>query len=77
MVMAPGYAYLLAIKIQYYVTVFWLRDSLYRDTAPMPPTKILYRDSSLAPIKLVPQHAYLRLKLVPERQKLRRTLLAP
>ena len=48
------------------VTDFWLRDSLYpmtfaalsqglrRDTAPVPPTKILYRDRILAPIKLVP-----------------------
>ena len=48
------------------VTVFWLRDSLYpmtfaalsqglqRDTAPVPPTYILYRDSFPAPIKLVP-----------------------
>jgi hypothetical protein len=39
------------------VTGFWLRDSLYRDTAPVSPTKILYRDSLLAPIKLVPRHA--------------------
>ena len=36
------------------MTDFWLRDSLYRDTAPVPPTKILYRDSLPAPIKLVP-----------------------
>ena len=39
------------------VTDFWLRDSLYRDTAPVPLTKILYCDSFLAPIKLVPRHA--------------------
>jgi len=48
------------------LTNFWLRDSLYpmtfaalsqglqRDTAPVPPTYILYRDSFPAPIKLVP-----------------------
>jgi hypothetical protein len=36
------------------VTGFWLRDSLYRDTAPVPATIILYRDSLPAPIKLVP-----------------------
>jgi hypothetical protein len=29
MVLAPGHAHLLAIKIQYTLTVFWLRDSLY------------------------------------------------
>ena len=39
------------------VTDFWLRDYLYRDTAPVLPTKILYRDSLLASIKLVPRHA--------------------
>ena len=39
------------------VTDFWLRSNLYRDTAQVPPIKILYRDSFLAPIKLVPRHA--------------------
>src|SRR4030066_1873135 len=39
------------------LTNFWLRDSLYRDTAPVPPIKILYRDSLPAPIKLVSRHA--------------------
>jgi hypothetical protein len=33
---------------------FRLRDNLYRDTAPVPATNILYRDSLPAPIKLVP-----------------------
>jgi len=33
------------------VTVFWLRSKLYRDPAPVPPTKILYRDSLPAPDK--------------------------
>jgi len=59
------------------LTTFWLRQNLYRDTAPVPLTNILYRDSFPAPIKLVPRHAYLRLKLVPGWQKPRRTLLAP
>jgi hypothetical protein len=59
------------------VTVSWLRSYLYRDTAPVPLTKILYPDSFAAPIKLVSRHAYLRLKLVPGWQKPRRTLLAP
>jgi len=35
MVLVPGYAHLLAIKIQHTLTVFWLRDKLYRDTAPV------------------------------------------
>ena len=39
------------------VTDFWLRPNLYRDTAPVPLTNILYRDSFPAPIKLVPRHA--------------------
>ena len=39
----------------YTVTNFWLRDNLYRDTAPVPPIKILYLDSLLAPIKIVPR----------------------
>jgi len=39
------------------LTAFWFRDSLYRDTAPVPPISILYRVSFLAPIKLVPRHA--------------------
>jgi hypothetical protein len=57
------------------VTDILLRDSLYRDTAPVFLTKILHRDSFLAPIKLVPRHAYLRLKLVPRRQKPRHASL--
>ena len=36
------------------VTDFWLRDKLYRDTAPVPLTNILYLDILPAPIKLVP-----------------------
>ena len=39
------------------LTNFWLRDKLYRDTAPVLLTVIQYRDSLPAPIKLVPRHA--------------------
>jgi hypothetical protein len=35
MVLAPGHAHLLTIKLQYTLTVFWLRSTLYRDTAPV------------------------------------------
>ena len=45
------------------VTDFWLRDSLYRDTAQVPLKNILYRDSIPASIKLVPRHARLRQNL--------------
>jgi len=40
----------------YTLTMFWLRDKLYRDTAPVLPTNILYRDSLSAQINLVPRH---------------------
>lgn len=40
--LAPGYAHLHAIKIQYTLTVFWLRSDLYRDTRNAQPN--LYRD---------------------------------
>ncbi len=36
---------------------FWLRDSLYRDTAPVPATNFVTGDKFAAPIKLVPRHA--------------------
>jgi len=41
------------------------RDSLYRDTAQVLTTKILYPDSFLAPTNLVPRHSECSLKLVP------------
>ena len=44
------------------MTDFWLRDSLYRDTAPVLLTKILQRDSYLAPIKLCTRIAKTRAK---------------
>jgi hypothetical protein len=39
------------------MTNFWLRDSLYRDTAPVPSTNFVTGDKFAAPIKLVPRHA--------------------
>ena len=52
MVHAPGHAHLLAIIIQYTLTVFWLRSALYRDTAPVPATNFVTGDKYAAPIKL-------------------------
>ncbi|MCX6261673.1 MAG: carboxypeptidase-like regulatory domain-containing protein, partial [Bacteroidia bacterium] len=40
------------------MTNFWLRDNLYRDTAPVPSTKFVTGDKFETPIKLVPRHAY-------------------
>jgi hypothetical protein len=57
MVLAPGYVHLLAIKIKHYLTVFWLRSTLYRDTAPVRPTSFVTGDKFAAPIKLIPRHA--------------------
>ncbi len=56
MVVAPGYAHLPAIKIHYTLTVFWLRSTLYRDTALVPAANSVTRDNFAAPIKLVPLH---------------------
>ncbi len=39
------------------VTDFYLRDRLYRDTAPVLATKFVTGDKFAAPIKLVPRHA--------------------
>jgi hypothetical protein len=36
------------------MTNFWLRDNLYRDTAPVPTTNYVTGDKFAAPIKLVP-----------------------
>ena len=52
MVLAPGHAHLFAIKLQYILTVFWLRSALYRDTAPVPATSFVTGDKLTAPIKL-------------------------
>jgi len=38
------------------VTDYWLRDSLYRDTAPVPAIKFVAGDKFVAPINLVPRH---------------------
>ncbi len=54
MVVAPGRAHLHIIEIHYTLTVFWLRDKLYRDTAPVHTTNFVTGDKFMAPIKLVP-----------------------
>ena len=51
------------------VTNFLLRDKLYRDTAPVPPTKIVYRDSLLTSINIVPRPRQNAIKFVPGLQK--------
>jgi hypothetical protein len=47
------------------VTDFWLRDKLYRDTAPVPATKFVTGDKLLAPIKIVPRSRQHAIKFVP------------
>ena len=42
----------------YTMTNFWLRDSLYHDTAPVPATNFVTGDKFVAPIKFVPRHSY-------------------
>ena len=54
---APGHAHLLTIKIQYTLTVFWLRSTLYRDTAPVLPTKFVTGDKFMSPINIAPRQA--------------------
>jgi hypothetical protein len=76
MVIAPGHptslryvgqsAHLHAIKIQYTLTVFWLRSTLYRDTAPV----FIYQISgtkttSRSPIKFVLRPRQHVIKFVP------------
>ena len=39
----------------YTLTIFRLRDNLYRDTAPVPATNFVTGDKFVAPIKLVTQ----------------------
>jgi len=39
------------------VITYWLRSTLYRDTAPVPATNFVTGDKFAAPIKLVPRHA--------------------
>jgi hypothetical protein len=57
MVVAPGHAHLHAIK-SCTVTDFWLRDSLYRDTAPVPAQNFVTGEKFAAPIKPVPRYSY-------------------
>ena len=49
----------------YTVNNFWLRDNLYRDTAPVPVTKFVTGDKFAAPIKLVPRSRQHAIKFVP------------
>jgi hypothetical protein len=65
MVLAPGHAHLNPIKIIYTLTVFWLRDSLYRDTTPVLPTSFVTGDKFAAPIKIVPRPRQNSIKFVP------------
>ncbi len=65
MVLTPGHAHLLAIKLRYTLTVFWLRSTLYRDTAPVLPTSIVTGDKFAAPIKIVPRPRQNSIKFVP------------
>jgi hypothetical protein len=39
------------------VITYWLRSTLYRDTAPVFANKFVTGDKFAAPIKLVPQHS--------------------
>ena len=47
------------------VTDFWLRDKLYRDTAPVPATNFVTGDNLVASIKLVPRSRQNTIKFVP------------
>jgi len=69
MVLAPGYAHLLAIQFQYTLTVFWLRSALNRDTAPVLPTSFVTGDKFATLIKIVPRSRQNSIKFVPWRQK--------
>ncbi len=48
---------------------YCLRDSLYRDTAPVPATYFVTGDKFAAPIKLVPRHSYRSSSLYPDGKK--------
>ena len=48
---------------------FRLRDSLYRDTAPVPATSFATGDKFAAPISLVPRHSYNSQNLYPDGKK--------
>ncbi len=51
------------------VTVFWLRDKLYRDTAPVSANNYVTGDKFAAPIKLVPRQPYNPQDLYPDGKK--------
>ena len=69
MVSAPGHAHLLAIKFQYTLTDFLLRDKLYPDTAPVPSPTFVTGDKLAVPIKLVPGSRQHAINIVPGLQK--------
>jgi len=69
MVSAPGFPHLHAIKIQYTLTVFLLRDKLYPDTAPVPSQNFVTGDKLAAPINLVPRPRQHVINFVPGLQK--------
>jgi hypothetical protein len=47
------------------LTIFWLRDSLYRDTAPVLPTKFVTENKFVASTKLAPRSRQNAIKFVP------------
>jgi hypothetical protein len=51
------------------MTDFWLRDNLYRDTAPVPATNFVPGDKFAAPINIVPRHSYSSQNLYPDGKK--------
>jgi hypothetical protein len=44
------------------LTNFWLRDNLYRDTAPVPAINFVTGDKFAAPITIVPRHTQCSIK---------------
>jgi hypothetical protein len=48
---------------------FWLRDNLYRDTAPVPSARFVTGDKFVAPRQFVPRSRQNAIKFVPRRQK--------
>ncbi len=69
MVSAPGHAHLHAIKIQYTLTDFLLRDKLYPDTAPVLPTSFVTGDKIRGSDQPCTWIAPARIKFVPGLQK--------
>ena len=68
MPVTPGHAHLHAIKILHHNN-FWLRDNLYRDTAPVPATKFVPVINSWLRSNLYRDHTSIAIKFVPGWQK--------